>query len=164
MKKAEHSTKNKKGFTLIELMIVIAIIGILTAIAIPKFGDMVRKAKEAKTKGNLGALRGAINIYYADNGGSFPCPAGISGLDCLVSEYIKEIPLAYMPTYHDASNAVREGNGRDENWAIGAGTPEESGGWYYYFVCPPLSACTLDREIVVNCAHTDIKGEFWYIR
>jgi type II secretion system protein G len=59
----------KKGFTLVELMIVIVIIGILAAIAIPKFADMVDKSKEGATKGQLTSLRSAINLYYSDNEG-----------------------------------------------------------------------------------------------
>ena len=64
--------KKKKGFTLIELMIVVAIIGILAAIAIPKFADLIRKSNEGATKGNLGSVRSALSIYFADNDG-FSC-------------------------------------------------------------------------------------------
>ena len=46
-------TKNQKGFTLVELMIVVAIIGVLAAVAIPKFADMLEKSREGATKGNL---------------------------------------------------------------------------------------------------------------
>ncbi|HOI42492.1 MAG TPA: prepilin-type N-terminal cleavage/methylation domain-containing protein, partial [Elusimicrobiales bacterium] len=66
---------SKKGFTLIELMIVVAIIGILAAIAIPKFADLINKSKEGATKGALSSVRSAINVYYGDNEGWYPSGA-----------------------------------------------------------------------------------------
>lgn len=61
--------RRRSGFTLIELMLVVAIIGLLAAIAVPKFAKMVIKAKEASTRGKLGSVRSALSIYYADNVG-----------------------------------------------------------------------------------------------
>ncbi len=49
--------RNRKGFTLVELMIVVAIIGILAAIAIPNFLNFRLKAKTSEAKSNLGAIR-----------------------------------------------------------------------------------------------------------
>src|SRR5690348_15889507 len=65
-------TNKSKGFTLIELMIVVAIIGILAAVAIPKSAHLVTKSKEASVKGGLGAVRSAVSIYYGDLEGSYP--------------------------------------------------------------------------------------------
>ncbi len=57
------------GFTLLELMIVVGIIGVLAAISMVKFMQLIDKAKEAATKANLGALRASIAIYFADTRG-----------------------------------------------------------------------------------------------
>lgn len=57
--------RNKKGFTLIELVMVIVILGILSAIAIPKFVDLTGEAKVAATKSGLGAIRSVVAIQYA---------------------------------------------------------------------------------------------------
>lgn len=57
----------ESGFTLIELVIVIVILGILAAVAIPKYEDMREQARVATLKGQLGAIRSAIAIQYARN-------------------------------------------------------------------------------------------------
>jgi prepilin-type N-terminal cleavage/methylation domain-containing protein len=57
----------QSGFTLIELVIVIVILGILAAVAIPKYEDMREEARVATLRGQLGAIRSAVAIQYARN-------------------------------------------------------------------------------------------------
>ncbi len=62
-----YRKKTESGFTLIELVIVIVILGILAAVAIPKYEDMREQARVATVKGQLGSIRSSIAIQYARN-------------------------------------------------------------------------------------------------
>src|ERR1044071_2741821 len=91
------TAKSVKGFTLIELMIVVAIIGILAAIAIPKFADLVDKSREASVKGSLGAIRSAVSIYYSDTEGVFPDPPSLATALTTGGRYLKDLPYLAIP-------------------------------------------------------------------
>lgn len=147
--------KSGIGFTLIELMLVSAIIGILAVIAIPKFVDMVIRAREAAVMGKVGAIRGAIAIYYSDNEGYFPlhvnfdtgAPMPPSFFSPLVPKYMEEIPKISIPTVpsHLPGNS-------------------ETGNFVGDFIGPPIIAYAYDRNngiFRVACTHPDSKGVIW---
>ncbi|PLX15993.1 MAG: hypothetical protein C0601_11570 [Candidatus Muiribacterium halophilum] len=76
---------NKKGFSLVELMIVVAIIGILVAALLPQLSDMIEKAKASTTRQSMKAMVDAITRYNATESQE------ISNLNWLVPKYLKEI-------------------------------------------------------------------------
>ncbi len=62
-----NKIKNSKGFTLVELLIVIVILGILAAIVIARFAGATKETKEASLKGNLRTIRSSLEIYKANS-------------------------------------------------------------------------------------------------
>ena len=132
--------KKEKGFTLIELMIVVAIIGILAAIAIPRFAQMLEKSREGATKGNLGSLRSAVSIYYSEREGTFP-----NDLTTSFTSYLYPIP---------AAKASPLGNSNTIN--LSAVLPAAAGTGWCYITDP--TALPYQGYIFPNSTATDTKG------
>jgi len=71
--------KNQKGFTLIELMVVVIIIGVLAAIAIPRFIGAQHKARVSAAKADVSIIRGGLGLYVIDYG-DYPTAATYADL------------------------------------------------------------------------------------
>ncbi len=82
--------KNEKGFTLVELMVVVVIIGILTAVAMPQFGRVTGAANRSAVEANLRTIDGAIMMYRGDHG-EFPAK-GFSIYDDWAADMVDEWP------------------------------------------------------------------------
>ena len=79
--------KHDAGFTLMELMIVMAIVGVLTVVAVPRFAAAIRQAKEAALKEDLHVMRAAIDSYTMDKQRA---PQSLN--DLIADGYLKAIP------------------------------------------------------------------------
>lgn len=80
--------KKQTGFTLVELLVVMAIIALLVSIAAPRYFHSVDKAREASLRANLAVMRDSIDKYYSDHG---RYPAQLQ--DLVEKRYLRAIPV-----------------------------------------------------------------------
>jgi general secretion pathway protein G len=101
MRKA--GVRSGRGFTLIEIMIVFALIGILVGLALPRYGPARRKAQEAVLREDLYVMRKLINEYYTDKG-KYP-----AALRTLVEEnYLRTLPIDPMTGSADTWQEIKD--------------------------------------------------------
>lgn len=128
-------------------MIVVAIVGILAAVATGKFSELVTRSKEGRAKNFLGSIRSALSVYYSDN--------QVYPVDIVVGlitdeKYLNAIPAIEIPKVagqgnpgHLLGNVV---NGAFDDGATGN---------YTYVVAAQ------EGQIYINCSHNDSRGAVW---
>lgn len=107
-----------KGFTLIELMIVVAIIGILAAIAIPNFLNYQCKAKQSEARSNLAALAVAQEAYFAENS-TYASTTGLLGFVVKgTAIYTLSIDSADASSFTATATKANMNKGKTDTWIV----------------------------------------------
>ncbi|MBU8932379.1 MAG: prepilin-type N-terminal cleavage/methylation domain-containing protein [candidate division Zixibacteria bacterium] len=118
---------NQSGFTLIELVIIIVVLGILAAVAIPKYQDLSSEAREAACRSSLGGLRSGITIFYANEAvttgtAAWPSLAEIRGSDVMAHG----IPKNPYASISDSADDIFDGSSLNKGDSI-----TSNAGWVY---------------------------------
>ena len=136
----------KKGFSALEILVLVVIFGVLVGFTVPKFKALVYKAKEGSTKHQLVRMRSAIAAYYGEHQGIYPT----DNLQSLIPQFIEKIPPARVPGLPPSSH-------------VSTGTFEQAftktGGWAY--VNDPTDPRFGD--FFVNTDKEDSYGKAWYM-
>ncbi len=143
--------RKRRGFTLVELAIVIAILGILALYAIPKYQGMVEEARSAEARAQLGSVRSALGIYYAKNHGTFP--ATLDGT-LFAEGSVPEVEITVSGNVV-RSNAVVNISG---DGVVGSTEVTDAGGYVY-----DVNSTHTQADVRLNSSDTDpITGKHWY--
>lgn len=136
-----------------ELMIVVAIVAVIAAIAIPKFGDLISKSQQSSAIGALGTLRSALNVYYMNTEGQHP-----QTLSALMPDYLAFLPSASIPVVAQYGNPGHPHNSEVEDYPLQSQIGSANDGtalWAY------VSTGTDFGHVGVNCLHLDGRGLVW---
>ena len=142
VQKLRQRMGREEGFTLVELLVVMLILGLLAAIAIPSFFNQREKAKDADAKAAVRTAQTAIETYATDNGGEYSgaTAAALKDIEPTLNDADLEEPVAGVSTYTvevtsettTGFNISRDANGvtvQDCTRPGEAGCPSPDGNW-----------------------------------
>lgn len=151
------STKSRRGFTLIELMIVIIVIAILALIVIPKLASASRKAKESSMRANLNMIRNALEQFQSDTG---YYPNTLESLVCAAADAVGydgsatvAVTTTYKGPYMRQQGGIGTNNGIPRNPFITSATAETAG------TAAPSSATT--PSTAAHWVYDKAAGKVW---
>ncbi len=117
-------TKRNRGFTLVEILIVVVILGILAAIVIPQFSDAATEANEANLVSNLQTMRSQIALYKIQHIDTPPdCTSEVTFAVDMVPTYLQAVPINPFTT----TATVLQGN----NGGLGGAPGSDLSAWYF---------------------------------
>lgn len=129
-------------------MIVVAIIGILAAVALPKFAGLVEKSREASTKSAMNTIQSAISIYYSSEGGwpeYIHCETAY-----MFSRYLDRVPPVKATHTGIGTSGINESpSGTGIIYSTSETISATGTGWRYNYV---------QGHLFVNSSATDSKG------
>ena len=173
----DRKSRTRRAFSLIELVIVVVILGIIAAIAIPRLSSGTRNAGDAALRANLQTLRNAIDWYYGEHNMTFPGKKAAGGLfgvaeseDAFKNQLMfytnaagavsedKDALFPYGPYIRGNFPALSVGTaaGNDEvsmTTDVGAMTADDATGWMY---------STVTGNIMANSGAKGADGDFYY--
>lgn len=134
--------KNSRGFTIVELLIVIVVIGILAALVLNSFRGVQERARDTKRRTDVNAQAGQLEVYYTDHGG-YPVFTGEINTDSWIQGNLKGADL----------NAWRAPN-QSANSMVNSATPDKDHYGYVPLQDDGTTACTTEP-----CAKFKL---YWY--
>ncbi len=141
--------KLQQGFTLLELMIVVAIVGILAAIAIPAYKDYIVRSKVSECAATIGACKTSVTEYY-NTKTSYPADASAAGCSTNASQYCSSLSVSagVITSAVDGGTGVKTPGGASGcNLMLGPVTANsEITGWTGSTTCAPKYVPALFRN------------------
>jgi prepilin-type N-terminal cleavage/methylation domain-containing protein len=121
-----RNLSSQHGFTLIELVIIIVVLGILAAVAIPKYQDIATEARESSCKASLGGLRSGVAIWYAKEAVKSSVAQWPPYDSLVTSGIVFEHTLPTNPFQPNAGDSIVSGHNQARGAIVGT-----RGGWVY---------------------------------
>ena len=136
-----HATRKTvaKGFTLVEILIVVVILGILAAIVVPQFTNAANEARTGNIATQVSTMENQLELYAAQNNGAYPTVAELQADWAVMidGDYLKELPI--NPFDNTSAVSAWDSTGVSDQAII---YEDATGGWLYDATTGNIAAST----------------------